>query len=129
MSAFVEARHQLANDLEEAGFDTSAFVPENVVPPLVFIRPVRNPVQTSTEGMDGLTYTYRVGLVLVADVNPDGEEAIDAIEAMLENVIYNTDGWDVEEVDTPVVWNSPGSGRFPAIGLVLSKTITIKGGE
>lgn len=128
MSAFVEARHGLVDDLLEAGINASASVPSNVVPPLVFVRPVQSPVEPSTEGMTGTEYTYRVGLVIVTDANPEAEDALDVVEAALEEVIWNTDGWDVDSVDAPVVWNS-GNGKFPAIALILSKTITIKGGS
>lgn len=129
MSGIVNARHDLADALEEAGFTVENHVPANVVPPLLFIRPVDNPITIPEQGMSGLEFTYRVGLVLVTDANPDGQEAIDSIESMLENVLWSIDGWDVETVERPVVWKPLSGGRFPAIGLIVSKTISLEGGE
>lgn len=129
MSGIVNARHDLADMLEEAGFNVENHVPANITPPLLFIRPVDNPITIPEQGMSGLEFTYRVGLVLVTDANPDGQEAIDSIESMLESVLWNIDGWEVETVERPVVWKPPAGGRFPAIGVVVSTTISLEGGE
>lgn len=127
MSGAAEARQELATYLTEQGIETVPYVPTQVVPPLVFMRPAQNPYEEFASGK-GTEFTYRVEMILVTDSRTEGQEAFDAIEEMVENVLMHAGDWVLVNVGQAFI-ASTGAGQYPAIPVTISKTITIKGVE
>lgn len=128
MTAMTDARRELREVLDEAGFIVEDHVPENVVPPLVSFRAASPPLER-TSSMGANDAIFRLEVLVVAEGGPN-EEAVSNIEEAIEDLwlaIMET-GWVVEEVGTPF-YSSHNGFEYPAVALVINNIITLEGGN
>lgn len=125
MAGMTKARAELMADLQSVGLAVKDHVPEKVVPPLV-IMGAKDPMLVPGITMSGLELTFNLGLLVLIPYKPNSE-ALKSLEETVEKVLFNTGGWDVVSVGSPVYMGFNDS-QFPSMEIILSKTITIEGG-
>lgn len=128
MTAMTDARRELRETLDEAGFIVEDHVPENVVPPLVSFR-ATSPMLERDRTLQSGEVIFRMEVLVVAE-SGSNEDSIASLEEAVENLwlaIEDTD-WFVEEVGTPFYATHNGF-EYPSVALIINAIITLEGGN
>lgn len=128
MTAMTDARKELRETLDEAGFIVEDHVPENVVPPLVSFRAASPPLERG-QSLGKNEVLFRLEVLVVAEHGPN-EEAVSNIEEAIENLWLAIEpaGWFVEEVGTPF-YSAHNGFEYPSVALTINAIITLEGGN
>lgn len=121
-----ETRQQVAADLRDAGLKVKDHIPAKVVPPLVILG-TGDPYVEEGSTFANTNMVVNLELFCVVGTQPNAE-AMNALDEMIETVIFNLGDWSVAGVSAPFM-ASANDAQYLTSRISINNTFELGGTE